>query len=201
MGNSSQVLIKKKKKQKRISLVTSSPLIYVFIHHKLGKLVSDYIYTELNLKDNLNIQKYLMFAFLNLFLHQTYTPSCTINTGSGLRQTSEPGKWNSLSFTLSLKAIQLYAGSDSPMLYRINTGIVCTFEVANTFISSLASTVRRGSRVMKSIKWWMDAGVVNKLMMFVIVLFVKLIPEQLESLQKRSFSTFAPPRFMLTGPI
>lgn len=55
MGNSSQVLIKKKKKQKRISLVTSSPLIYVFIHHKLGKLVSDYIYTELNLKGNLNM--------------------------------------------------------------------------------------------------------------------------------------------------
>lgn len=44
MGNSSQVLIKKEKKEeeeweKWISLVTLSPLIYVFIHHKLDKRV------------------------------------------------------------------------------------------------------------------------------------------------------------------
>lgn len=44
MGNSSQVLIKKGKKT-LISLVTLSPLIYVVIRHKLGKLVSDYMYT------------------------------------------------------------------------------------------------------------------------------------------------------------
>lgn len=37
MGNSSQVLIKKKKKT-LISFVTLSPLIYIFIHQKLGKL-------------------------------------------------------------------------------------------------------------------------------------------------------------------
>lgn len=136
-----------------------------------------------------------MFACLILFLHQTYTPSRTIDTGSSLHQTSEPGKWNSLSFTLSLKAIQLYADSDSPLLYRINTGTVCAFEVANTFISSLASTVRRSCRVMPSSKWWMNAGGGQQTWWWCLSLYLLLnwFLNNYQKRQKRSFSTFTPP--------
>lgn len=55
MENSSQVLIKKKKK-KRISLVTLSPLIYVSIHHKLGKLVSYHMRAVSETRSNLRMK-------------------------------------------------------------------------------------------------------------------------------------------------
>lgn len=60
MGNSSQVLIKKRKK--KISWVTLSPLIYIFIHHKLGKLISDYIYCILKTGNNPKNIKSHMFV-------------------------------------------------------------------------------------------------------------------------------------------
>lgn len=73
MGNSSQVLIKKKRKKKKdetlISLVTLSPLIYIFIHHELGKLISDCTHAAFEKPNhNSDIKKNLMFA--KVFTHK-----------------------------------------------------------------------------------------------------------------------------------
>lgn len=143
MGNSSQVLIKKKKKT-LISLVTLSPLIYIFIHHKLGKLISDYVYTVFKAKERTESYKI------------PHLPAYSLINGCLFTKRIHAYKWRNIQCLAFVKPESSVIWAP---LWRLHSSIqtainhcftgstdMCALELANTFISSSTLTARRSCR-------------------------------------------------------